>query len=178
MADTNENSEAKPQWKQTSGFADDSTVVQLVVPESKAASWNTEADEHGFKNRSAYLRTLIGEARAYRQHDVGDPHTAEQQIDALQEEVEQLEQRLEQERQAGAASATIDDPAFVKRFLSDTYTAFPDLLQQVMESGVLDDVVRKPVEDQLYFLAAQDVVEYERGWGWKLADDDVDGGAP
>jgi len=170
MADNNTDSDTKPQWKQTSGFAADSTVVRLVVPEEKASSWDSEADRRGFDNRSDYLRTLIGEARAYRQHNMGDPHTAEQKIDALESEVTELEQRLEQEQQAGAASAAID-AAFVKRFLTDTYTTFPDVLQRVIESGAVDDVVRKPVEDQLYFLAAQNDVKYERGFGWKIADD-------
>lgn len=181
MADNNTDPDTKPQWKQTSGFADDSTVVRIVVPETKADTWDTEADAAGFSNRSDYLRTLIGEARAYRQHELANPHTAEQAVTELEDEVARLEDRLEQERQAGAASQTIDDPAFVKRFLSDSYTAFPDLLQQIMESGAIDDVIRKPVEDQLYFLAAQDEVVYERGWGWKLATPDhgdESGGAP
>jgi hypothetical protein len=35
---------------------------------------------------------------------------------------------------------------------------------------VLGTQLRTPVEDELYDLASQDRVEYERGHGWRLTD--------
>jgi hypothetical protein len=45
-----------------------------------------------------------------------------------------------------------------------------DLLREIVESGVLDDLIRKRVEDKLYFLASQNRVEYKKGWGWKISN--------
>jgi ABC-type uncharacterized transport system permease subunit len=64
------------------------------------------------------------------------------------------------------------DPATLKQeVLSENYQSLEDILREIVESGALDEMLRQPVENQLYYLAAQDKVEYERGWGWKLAEE-------
>jgi hypothetical protein len=54
--------------------------------------------------------------------------------------------------------------------LTQQYQSLEEVIRGIIESGMLDDALRTPVENQLYFLAAQDLVEYERGWGWKLVN--------
>lgn len=173
----NNDTQEKKQWQETSGFAADTMMVHITAPESQVDDWDTEAEEAGFNNRSDYLRALIGEARAYRQNDVRGPQQAEQRIQELQSEVDRLQDELEQERRKSGGRPAIDDVDFLERFLTDNYQPLPDILQQIVESGVLNDLIRKRVEDQLYFMAQQGRVQFERGWGWKLAEEDNGGGA-
>jgi len=78
---------------------------------------------------------------------------------------------LAREREQRSGRVAIDDPDFLQQFLWEQYQPLPRIMQRVLESGALDDLVRKRIEDQLYFLASQDRVEYEPGHGWKLATD-------
>lgn len=133
--------------------------------------WEDEADNNGFNSLSKYVYALVQEARAYRQHEMGGPRQAEQRIEKLETEVERLEQQLERERQ-GSGQVELDDIDFLQRFLTTNYKQLDQLLREIVESGVLNDVIRKRVEDELYFLAAQNEVQYKRGWGWKLADNE------
>ncbi len=167
MTENTENAEEKAQWKETGGFAADTERVTFTVKQDLLAEWKDEAETDGFDNRSDYLRTLIAEARAYRNNDVRDPSTAEQRIQQLQSEIDRLETRLEQEQREGSGRVSFDDPRFITRFLTEDYRPLSEILQDIVESGALNDLVRQPVEDQLYYLAQEDNVEYERGWGWK-----------
>jgi len=176
MTDDTENAEEKAQWQKTGGFAADTERVTFTVTEDLLAEWEDEAEDQGFDNRSDYFRTLIAEARAYRNNDVRDPSTAEQRIQQLQTEVERLEQKLAQEQQQGSGRVSFDDPRFITQFLSENYQPLSEILQAIVESGALNDLVRQPVEDQLYYLAQEGEVAYERGWGWKLTNDGNGGG--
>lgn len=163
----NSNSDKK-QWKETIGLPADKTVAQVVCSEKHKEEWKTEADENGYPSMSKYLYELIQEARAYRNEGYLAHHESEEQITELQEEVDRLERKLEAEQKRQAGDVMIDDPAFVRQFLSDNYQPLTDILQDIVESGALDGILRKRVEEQLYFLASQDEVAHERGWGWKL----------
>lgn len=166
MAENNRKN-GKKQWQRTSGFAADTKMVHIIVPESRADTWDQEADETGFDNRSDYLRTLLAEARAFRSDDTLRPRQAEKKIESLQAEVRRLEGQLENEQRAGAGAVSFDDPRFVERFLTENYQPLEEILQSILESGAAEQLIRKPVEDQLYFLAAENDVEFKRGWGWK-----------
>ncbi|WP_049996353.1 hypothetical protein [Halococcus sediminicola] len=148
---------------------EDTAVVKLYPPEKTAQEWMDEADYNG-SSRSRYLQNLILEARAYRSEGLLKDEGDQQRIQELEEKVEQLERRLE-EKQSESAGAISFDPATLKQdVLTDNYQSLEDILRKIVESGVLDELLRQPVENQLYFLAAQDEVQYERGWGWKLAE--------
>lgn len=95
----------------------------------------------------------------------------DQKITKLQSRIDQLEAQLERNQKKSSGTTQIDDADFVKQFLSTEYRTLRKILKELVESGALDNLVRKRVEDQLYFLASQDMVEYERGWGWKLAEE-------
>lgn len=64
----------------------------------------------------------------------------------------------------------INDIDFLEQFLSAEYQTLPEILQEIVESGALDNLIRKPIEDELYYLASQDRVEYERGHSWRLTE--------
>jgi len=67
---------------------------------------------------------------------------------------------------------TIDDAAFLKQLLNEEYQNFDEVLQKVVESDTVDELLREPIEDELYFLAAREEVEFEHGYGWRLARGD------
>ncbi|WP_207587202.1 hypothetical protein [Halomontanus rarus] len=169
MADDTE----KAQWQQTSGFAADSTRVTLVVDENTAEQWSTEADEHGYSSRNKYLYDLIQEAQAYRDHDIPGPRHANRRIQELEEEIDRLKDRLQREQQKHGGRPAIDDIDFLEEFLTDQFQPLHEILQAIVESGALNDLIRKRVEDQLYYLAAENRVEYNRVHGWKRVDGDA-----
>ena len=162
-------SDDKSRYKETLGLSDETEMVHIYVGEKHAEQWKQEADKNNFSSRSKYLYQLIQEARAFRQRDAPGPRQADNRIQELEDKVDRLEEQLEQEQQ-GSGQLEIDDVDFLTRFLSTEYKPLIQLLQEIVESGALNDLLRKRVEDQLYFLASQDKVQYERGWGWKLAD--------
>lgn len=169
-------SDDKQQWKKTTGLATDSTVAQIVCKELDKDEWDDEAEEKGYRSTSKYLYELVQEARAYRQQGFLAHHDSEQKIAKLQSRIDQLEAQLKRNQKKSSGTTQIDDADFVKQFLSTNYRTLTEILKNLVESGALDNLVRKRVEDQLYFLASQDEVQYERGWGWKLAEGGDDDG--
>lgn len=158
-----------------SKLPDETTVAKIYPPRDTAEEWKQEAEENG-SSLSRYLQSLILEARAYREEGLLSAEDDQQRIQELEKEVEQLKRRLE-EKQSESTEGISFDPATLKQeVLTDNYQSLEDILRKIVESGALDEMLRQPVENQLYFLAAQDTVEYERGWGWKLTEEN--GGEP
>jgi len=166
---TDNNPQNRARWKQNTGLAADSTVAQIVCSETDLDTWDDEADHHGFPSRSKYLYTLIQEARAYRRHDIGGPHRAQQRINELEQRIATLQEQNHDDTQQASSQQLFNDPEQVKQYLTDQYQPLPAILQQILESGIVTDLVRQPVENHLYYLAAHNDVVYERGHGWKLA---------
>lgn len=158
---------ADTKWKETTGVSDYHARVTIVCHEDDAETWMDEADENGYGSRSKYLYELIQEARAYREEGFLSHHESEEKIEELQQRIKQLETQLEEKEKEESGQVSIDDPAFIQRFLGDEHRPLKAILQDIIESGALDDLLRKPIENQLYFLAQQGEVEYERGHGWK-----------
>jgi len=156
-------------------LSDDRCAVKIYPSEDVAHDWEEEAEEAD-QSLSRYLQNLIHEARAYREHGlVGQGSGGSQKrIQELEEEVERLEQRLEEKESESSEAISFDPSTLKEEVLTENYQSLEEVLRTIIESGVLDDALRQPVENQLYFLAAQDEVEYERGWGWKLAEEGGD----
>lgn len=165
------NESDKQQYKETSGFADDTAVAQVVCKEDDLEEWDEEAPG----SRSRYLYTLIQEARAYREHGFGGGEGDHVRIKELEDEVERLQARLEAKESESGEAVNFDPSTLKDEVLTDQYQSLEEILRSIIESGILDNVLRQPVENQLYFLAAQDEVKFERGWGWKTVDNN--GGA-
>jgi hypothetical protein len=158
-------------WEARANLGEGTTRIVISCTKTERDTWLEEADDGGFSSRSAYLYTLIHEARAYRKHGVFADRSSEDRIEQLETKVASLENQLERERQKQGGRVTVDDPVFLQQYLEESYTPLPDLMQRIIESGAMDDLIRKRIEDQLYFLAAQNMVEYEPGWGWRLTED-------
>ena len=161
------NESGKEQWKETSGFSEDTEVAQIVCKEEDLEQWDEEA--HG--SRSSYMYTLIQEARAYREHGFLSGNGDQVRIQELEEEVERLEARLEEKESESTEAVSFDPSTLKDEVLTDQYQSLEEVLRTIIESGILDDALRQPVENQLYFLAAQDEVKYQRGFGWKLVEE-------
>ena len=156
-------------WKKTAGLPESTTRVPIYCDESHKEEWKEEAEEKGYNSMSKYLYELVQEARPYREEGFLSHHQSRKRIAELQEEVDELRDKLEKEEQTNA-TGEIDEVDFLERFLTHKYQPLNSILEDIAESGVLDDVIRKPVEDQLFYLAQQDRVEYKRGHGWKLKE--------
>lgn len=169
-----DDTESGSSWRTQTGVASDTVRVPIVCKKHHREQWDQEVEEEGFRNRSRYLFNLIQEARAYRRNDVRGTRASEQRIQQLQSEVERLEEELEHERRKTSGRPSVDDVDFLERFLTENYQPLSEILQAIVESGALNDLIRKRVEDKLYFLAQQDRVEFQRGWGWRLVEDGGD----
>lgn len=165
-----DNAESGSNWHARTGVSADTVRVSIVCKKRHREQWDEEVEEGGFRNRSRYLFNLIQEARAYRKTGIRGRRQSGQRVQQLQTKIERLEAELEQERQKTSGRPTVDDVDFLERFLTEDYQPLSEILKAIVESGVLNDLIRKRVEDQLYFLAEQDRVEYQRGWGWKLTE--------
>jgi inactivated superfamily I helicase len=151
-------------------LSEDRCEVDIYPEEDLAEEWRSEAEEQN-SSLSQYLQKLINEARSYREHGlVGTGDTGQKRIQELEEKVQRLEKRLEQKESESTDSITFDPETLKQEVLTQQYQSLEEVIRGIIESGMLDDALRTPVENQLYFLAAQDLVEYERGWGWKLVN--------
>jgi len=157
----------KQQWKQSGGFAADTEVAQIVCKETDLEEWDEEAEEQG-KTRSKYLYDLIQEARSYREHGFLGAQGDQKRIQELEEEVNRLEARLEEKESESSEAISFDPSTLKNEVLTDNYQPLEEVLRGIIESGILDDALRQPVENQLYFLAARDEIKFRRGFGWKI----------
>lgn len=157
-------------------LSEDRREVDIYPLEEVAEQWEEDIEDRDI-SLSQYLQNLIHEARSYRRHGLVQTDGSEKRVQELQEEVEQLQRRLEQKESESTEAVSFDPETLKQEVLSDQYQSLDEILQTVVESGVLNDVLLGPVENQLYFLAAQDEVEYERGFGWKLAEEESGGAA-
>jgi IMP dehydrogenase/GMP reductase len=156
-------------WKENMGMSQDTGLVKIYAPMSHKETWQEEADEKNYKSTSKYLHELIQEARAIRDEGFLAPQGSDQEVQRLKKKIEELEDRLAQAKQQNRDSVTIDDSAFLKQFLTEEYQTFDGVLQKVVESDTVDELLREPIEDELYFLADREEVEFEHGHGWRLA---------
>lgn len=161
---------AKTEWHKRTGVSEDTARIAIVCKEDDRKQWTEEAQEHGYKNRSQYLYDLIQEARAYRQEGFLSHHQSEHQIEELENQVTTLKHRLAEKEKKHAGTQLVDDPQFIQKFLTTNYQSLSQILKDIVETGALDGLIRKQVEDQLYYLTAQDQVTYRRGHGWKLVN--------
>lgn len=155
-------------------LAENTTQVAFYADVDHKETWKREASRQGYSSMSKYLYDLIMEARSYRKEGFLAHHDSADRIEELEAQVAALEEQLERERAKTSGRTDIDDPAFLQQFLTQQYQSLPELLQQIVESGALDDLIRKRIEDQLYHLAAQGTVAYEPGFGWKLTDSEME----
>lgn len=148
--------------------AEDTAEVKIYPPEELAEGWRTEAEEHG-RSVSRHLQKIIEDGRSFRDHGlIGTGETGQKRVQELEEEVDRLQRRLDQKKSESTDAVTFSPDTLKQEVLTGQYQSLEDILRSIIESGILDDALRQPVENQLYFLAAQDEVEYERGFGWKL----------
>ncbi len=156
-------------------LSEDRCEVDIYPEEDVAEEWRSEAEEHN-TSLSQYLQKLINEARSYREHGlVGTGDTGQKRVQELEEEVARLEKRLEQKESESTDSISFDPETLKEEVLTGQYQSLEEVIRSIIESGILDDALRTPVENQLYFLAAEGEVDYERGWGWKLAQNGGEG---
>ncbi|ELZ80171.1 hypothetical protein C454_11186 [Haloferax gibbonsii ATCC 33959] len=142
--------------------------VVVYCPKTDIEQWDEEVEENGVRSRSTYLYELIQEARAYRNEGFLSHHQAENRIEELEAEVQKLHRELKENNSHRGKSSRLDDVEFLQQFLKPEYQPLEELLKRVVASGAVDRQLRRPIENQLYYLAEQNIAEYERGHGWRL----------
>ena len=155
-------------------LSEDRREVNLYPEKEVAEQWEEEAEDQNI-SLSQYLQILINEARSYRQYGLVSTDGSQKRVQELQEEIAQLQRQLEEKESESTDAVSFDPETLKQEVLTDQYQSLEEILQEIVESGFLNDVLLGPVENKLYFLAAQDEVQYERGFGWKLAEEE--GGA-
>lgn len=155
-------------------LSEDRCAVKIYPENEVAEQWREEADDQEI-SLSRYLQNLVNEARSYREYGLVQPDGSQSRVQELEEEVEQLQRRLEEKESESTEAVSFDPETLKREVLTDQYQSLEEIIQRIVESGILNDVLLGPVENQLYFLAAQDEVQYERGWGWKLAEEESGG---
>lgn len=161
---------ADDKWHETTGVNPDTVRVPLLVEKETRETWSKEAEKAGYPSRTKYLRDLIQEARAYRQEGFLSHHQSQQRIQELENQVGELERQLEEKNDSTGSTGSgllIDDPEFIEEFLTTEYQPLHDILQNIVQSGELVPLIRRQIENQLYTLASQNRVEFQRGHGWK-----------
>lgn len=158
-------------WGEKTGLRPETVRVPIYPDQTQKQHWKAAAEKRGFASLSRYVIRRVEEARLFEEMDIGGPRHVHMTIEELQQENERLREELDQARKQSGARPEIDDADFLERFLTDQYRPLHEILQDIVESGVLNDLIRKRVESQLYYMAGNNRVEYERGFGWKLAED-------
>lgn len=163
----------RPAWEEQAGLAADTTSVRIYPSRQQKQQWEDETDG----SLSQYLINLIQEARADRHvgSTPSDSDADQQMRDRIQEleaETERLREELRQAQQQSAGTTRLDDPAVVKQFLSPDPQPLDAVMQEIVESGSLDQFIRKRVENTVYYLAQHGNVEFARdpASGWRLTD--------
>lgn len=160
----------KQAWQEHGGFAADTARITIVCKEDQKTELKEEAEKNGYSSTSKYLFELIQEARLYRNEGLLSFEGNQKRKQELEEQVEHLEHRLREKRSESSTAISFDPRDLKAKFLTENYQTLDEILRDIVESGEMDDALRQPVENQLYFLAARDEVVYERGWGWKLSE--------
>lgn len=164
-------------WAEATGLADDRSYARTYPTDQQKTAWQESAEEQGL-SLSKYIIVKVEEARAHETITLPPgPSDEIGELDELESQVEKLRSELRKERQKNAGKRLVGDKEVVKRFVTREPQTLPEILQCLVESGCLDDFIRKPVENTLYFLAQHGEVEYDRRHGgWRLPSEETERG--
>lgn len=155
-------------WKETSNVRESTEKVQVYLSGDRKQTWSEEAEKQGFPSTSKYVLKKVEQARAEERKQRHSYDSEE--VERLQKQIDELQQELREERKKEAASTQVGDPDLVKKFLSPQCKTLEEIIRDIIESNVVDQLIRKPVEKQLYKMAQSDEVEFQRGHGWRLKE--------
>ena len=147
--------------------------VSIYCTSSDKERWTTEADDAGYSSRSEYLFELVQESRRYREKGFLSREQKQEEIRRLNSEIERLEAELENEANHGSELIhSLENPEMVKRILSSQYQPLAVIVDALLTYDAVAVDARDPVERALFQLAQRDEVEYRRGYGWRLTEED------
>lgn len=132
--------------------------VSIYCIVSDKDQWTIEAEKSGYSSRSEYLYELVQESRRYRAKGF-----------LSREEIQRLEAELENEANQGRELIqSLENPEMMKRILSSQYQPLAEIVDSLLTHDAVAVDARDPVERALLQLARRDLVEYQRGHGWRL----------
>ncbi|UDF60527.1 hypothetical protein [Halobacterium sp. BOL4-2] len=146
------------------------TRAELFPAKQHKEEWWEEAEHEG-SSLSRYLYDLIQEARMYR--DSGAPfiQTQDQTVKQLQNKIDDLQTQLEEARQGGGGRTHLSIDDLVTRVLDQQYQSLDELIERVSASDDVTQHLQRQIENRLYALAENGQVEFQRGHGWRLKEE-------
>lgn len=166
---------SQPEWLSDVDLTNKQTTVQAYTDRTIREQIQKRA-EYQDRSESQIAGELLLEGLLATAEDPGQVPTQqrdEEESGGLQERVEELEEKLEAEQQqTDAGLGVFDEEDLKERVLTEQYQSLEEIKHRVAETGLLDEALLTPLENQLWKLVAWDQAEFERGYGWKLADHD------
>lgn len=160
----------QPQWLSDLDLTRSDGRIQVYTDQRLIEQIKNQAEENGETASQYGARLLLegllslSDGPSRIAHSSGDGESPEE----LERRIQELEDRLEQEKRSTEAGV-FDENDLKARVLTDEFQNFEEIKHGVAESGLLDQALLSPLEDQLWKLVAQDEAEYTRGYGFKLA---------
>ncbi|NLV03829.1 hypothetical protein [Haloferax volcanii] len=149
---------------------ENTTRAELFPAKQHKEEWWEEAEHEG-SSLSSYLYDLIQEARMYR--DSGAPfiQTQDQTVKQLQNKIDDLQTQLEEAQQGGGGRTHLSIDDLVTRILNEQYQSLDELIERISASDEVANHLQGQIENRLYSLAEKGRVEYQRGHGWRLKEE-------
>jgi len=154
-------------WKDAINLDESTEKVEAYLSENLKETWKQETENQGFSSLSKYIVAKVEQSRAEQQ--VQRTATTSEDADELKNRIQDLEKQLEKEKRKTGQNTDLGSPETVKQVLGYQHKTLEEVIREIIESGQADQLIRKPVETQLYHMAESEESEYQRGRGWKLA---------
>lgn len=166
-----------PQWTKDLDLSRKDSTIQVYTDDTLVQQIKTYANRRDLSQSQAAANLLLEGLLSANTGGQGR-QPSQTSPSELQERVQELEEKLEAERNSEAAGLGNFEPRDVKnRLLTDQYQSFDELKAQLSKSGLIDEAVLQPLENQLWKLVAWNEAEFQRGHGWKLLDGENGGGS-
>jgi hypothetical protein len=151
-------------------LSESSELVQVYTDDTLKNKLKNEADRLN-TDSSKLAKKLIVEALMIREDDLSSPPIdSDSDAAELQQQIQELERKLEAEQSDTDVGLKFDEEELADKVLTDQYQSLEEIKARVAETGLLDDALLTPLENQLWKLAAWDRTTFQRGAGWKLTD--------
>jgi hypothetical protein len=151
--------------------------IQVYTGETLANQIRVRAENQGRSESMVACQLMIEGLLALEDRSANSRsgEDEEESFSMLQNRVQELEERLAAaQKDTEAGTAAFDEADLRDRVLTDEYLTMEEIKHRIAETGLLDEALLNPLENQLWKLVAWDEATYQRGYGWKLVDNEVD----
>lgn len=158
-------------WHDQAGLADETTSARIYPTRRQKKRWETEKPEE--LSLSRYIISLVEEARLERSNEAGDTDPeSDKEKEQLKNRVQELEALLQEQTPEDDGDTIAVDQETVLQCVDSTPKQFHEILQQVIENTDIQKLLGDSVENQLYSLAENGDIRFNRrGGGWQIREE-------